>query len=579
MTIRLWVKVLSLPSSFGVIVSQFGGASSSGWYLAVRNTGEVVLMGAQPPSSTPWLVSAARLAPGRWHHIAATLDRTNGQGRIYVDGALDGSATFPGIAADDAASLVFAKASWANGYRLHAVLDEAVILPWIWSAADVAADRSAFSPPAPAANAAIAARWPFDSGFADASGNGFHPVQGGGQSVEGASGSARHIVQTSDVLRVPIDERLNPASFSVRVWVRLTQTPSTWTDLLSNYGADFRGWRLGITAAGKPFFAVASMPSSLPSIEAPTVLEVGRWTELIGVYDGAQRSMRLYVDGKSAAVRYGVDMTPRTEGAMTIGGPQWTASNAAHADLDEALVAPLALSAAEARADFAQFSPPAVTSKPSSRWSFEETATGPGAVFSDSSGGRNIVVSGSRHGPHSGIQGAAHRFAGYPDSATAGGPGAFSANSFTFSAWVRLDQYPSGWGALFGDYDGAYAGWYAGIYQDGRIILCVAGPGSKPWLLTQALTLGRWHHVAVSLDSATRAGRIYLDGQQVASATFPAWSPSSGVTATLEKFSGRPPAGSPSPLMRQVLSHKPSLRFRSEPSTRLRRRCRPCAGQ
>ncbi|MEZ5395823.1 MAG: LamG-like jellyroll fold domain-containing protein, partial [Bryobacterales bacterium] len=480
-----------------------GGASSSGWYLAVRNTGEVVLMGAQPPSSTPWLVSAARLAPGRWHHIAATLDRTNGQGRIYVDGALDGSATFPGIAADDAASLVFAKASWANGYRLHAVLDEAVILPWIWSAADVAADRSAFSPPAPAANAAIAARWPFDSGFADASGNGFHPVQGGGQSVEGASGSARHIVQTSDVLRVPIDERLNPASFSVRVWVRLTQTPSTWTDLLSNYGADFRGWRLGITAAGKPFFAVASMPSSLPSIEAPTVLEVGRWTELIGVYDGAQRSMRLYVDGKSAAVRYGVDMTPRTEGAMTIGGPQWTASNAAHADLDEALVAPLALSAAEARADFAQFSPPAVTSKRPrfgplrrprlARAPYSRT---PRAAATSSSPGRATARIPASRAPRTVS----------PDTRTRRRPAAwaFRQQPSPFPPGSVWDQYPSGWGPCLGTtMEPTRAGMRASIETAGS---SSASPVRARNLgcLTQALTLGRWHHVAVSLDSATR---------------------------------------------------------------------------
>jgi len=47
-----------------------------------------------------------------------------------------------------------------------------------------------------------------------------------------------------------------------------------------------------------------------------------------------------------------------------------------------------------------------------------------------------------------------------------------------------------------------------------------------------ALQVGRWHHLAVSFEGASRRGLIYLDGERVGSAVFPAWAPASGVAPT-----------------------------------------------
>jgi hypothetical protein len=235
-------------------------------------------------------------------------------------------------------------------------------------------------------------------------------------------------------------------------------------------------------------------------------------------------------------------MTPRTSGEMTIGGAAWTPTNPVRADLDEVRITPRPWSDAEVMADFETFSVPQATDgfEPEglvAHWAFDETAAGAGVSFADSSGGAHaLTVSGPRHAAHSGLLGNARRFAGYPDSTVAAGAEDFARNRFTFSSWVRLDQYPTVWGALFGNYDGDSAGWYVGVYQDGRVILSACGPGSKPWLLSSvALPLGRWSHVAVTFDGSTRNGRIYVDGNAVASATFPAWSYASGAPPTLGK--------------------------------------------
>ena len=52
-TVRTWVRLLSYPAKFGVLLSAFGGSNYQGWYLAAKSSGEIILMGATPPGSAP----------------------------------------------------------------------------------------------------------------------------------------------------------------------------------------------------------------------------------------------------------------------------------------------------------------------------------------------------------------------------------------------------------------------------------------------------------------------------------------------------------------------------------------------
>ena len=95
----------------------------------MKSSGEVILMGATPPDSAPWLVSSAKLELGRWHAIAVTVDRTSGDAAIYVDGIRDVGAQFPGIDTDTTQPLTIGRASWYDGYYLNAEIDETEIYP------------------------------------------------------------------------------------------------------------------------------------------------------------------------------------------------------------------------------------------------------------------------------------------------------------------------------------------------------------------------------------------------------------------------------------------------------------------
>ena len=202
-TLRAWVRLLSYPAKFGVLLSAFGGSNYQGWYLAVKASGEVILMGATPPGSAPWLLLNAKLALGRWHAVTVTVDRTSGDAAIYVDGVRDVGARFPGIDADTTQPLTFGRASWYDGYYLNAQIDETTIYPWLRSAAEITADYQSFSPPAPPASTSTVAEWNFENGAQDVSGNGHHGAITGTQIITGVSGQGRRFNGATDSVSGP----------------------------------------------------------------------------------------------------------------------------------------------------------------------------------------------------------------------------------------------------------------------------------------------------------------------------------------------------------------------------------------
>jgi len=529
MTVQTWVKLYRAPAPVGVLVSAFGGANARGWYLATDSQRRVIFMAATPPSSTPWLTTSAQLTLGRWHLVSVTYDGLSNHGRIFIDGVQRASAVFPGLTADSSADVTLGVASWADRWHLPGALDQTQIAPRVMSAAEILAGYQAASPPEDVANLDTAVRLSFDSGLQDSSGNGSHGSAAGGSSAAGLVGSARRLDGVDDWIGVPVDELAASPDVTVRFWAKLNQQPSQWGALVANYDGDFDGWYVGMLADQRPFIGVAAKPSSLPSAVASSGLTVDRWHHLAAVYEGRIQRLSLYVDGQLADQRYTPGMTPRTSGLMTLGKASWIDAHYSPVDLDELTVETTAWSASQVASDYAGF--PAVSDPdPVAVWSFDETTHGSGATLADTSGsGHTITVQGGKGGPQSGVSGPARFLGGAGGWASVGAHSDFASQSFTYSGWIRVDEFPNSWGVVFSTYDGDHRGWYAAVNSQGRLILCIAGqPSSAPWLTTsQQLTAGRWHHVAFSLEGAARRARVYLDGAFVASAVFPAWTPSS----------------------------------------------------
>ncbi len=536
-TVRTWVRLQSVPSSLGVILSAFGGGNSRGWLLGVNSEAKFFFMAATPPSSSPWVVTPTALDLHRWYMLTVTYDRTTDDAFLYVDGVPAASAGFPGLDPDDTMPFTVGKAGWADTYYLNAGVDETVIHARVLTALEVAADFAAFAPPAAGANVDISAEWDWESLGLDGSGNGHDLAISGGTAVPGVVGQGMSFDGTSSLALGAASERLSPSSFTVRAWVKLLSVPSQWGVIASNYDGDFSGWYLGMLADGRAFLAVGRKPSSLPSV-LTSPLASNRWQHIAATYDGPRQEMQIYLDGVLQQSGFTGGFTPRTSGDFTVGRASWGPWHHLNAAIDEMTVTPGRDSASEVAADFASFTAPN-DAEVLARWEFDDLGQGPGTVLSDSSGNfHEAVTVASRNSARGGVSASAREFGGYPDYAVVAPHADFGGPAFTLSTWVRMEESPQNFGVIFSTFSGEFSGWFAGVNNDGRVIFAVTGPGAQPWLVsTQALEIGRWYHLGFTFEGISRTGLIYIDGVAAASATFPAFAAESVTQPTFGRAS------------------------------------------
>jgi len=97
-------------------------------------------------------------------------------------------------------------------------------------------------------------------------------------------------------------------SFSVSAWVRFEAPPADDMTFATQDGVDAAGFELGVRRTGNPlvpywtFLMQDRSSQSSPAVAAwsPTAItaaEVGRWIQVAGSFDAAEKKLRLYVDG------------------------------------------------------------------------------------------------------------------------------------------------------------------------------------------------------------------------------------------------------------------------------------------
>lgn len=554
-TVRAWVRLTNTPHKLALVTSSFGGANARGWYLGVGSDRRAIWMAAQPPNSTPWLISQSMLEPGRWHMLTVTYDRAGEHARLYVDGVFDSARDFPGLAQDTATPLTLGKASWAENYHFPGAIDEVCIESGVRSETEIAADFETGSPPPRPGNLDVRANWRFDQSNRgdDSSGNGRHAAALSGQTVSGVSGQSLALNGSTDAVQIAGHEQLAPNDFTVAFWARVLSTPGSQGGVLVSDLSPLGGWEIALDPQGRVQATLASNSDGAVTFTAHPSLPLGQWKRLALAYRSWSRLALLYVDGQLAAQKWlPGGATPRANGNLTVGRSATGTTRFAHFEIDELSILARPWTATEATVDFGLWSPPSppspveeppVDDPPApaliASWDFDETATAPGTVLVDAVAGHNAATTAAGTYPVQGLSGPARRFGGWPDSASIASSPELHTDSFSYSTWIKIQEAPANWGAVYATNDGAYSGWLLGVYKDARIIFSVAGPpDSQPWLLSSdSLRLGRWHHVAVTFDGPTRRAAIYLDGQRVGGATFPSWRPSTSLNPTIGRAS------------------------------------------
>ena len=358
-------------------------AAGSGWHLISKwNTALLYIQGGVNPkfvftlynsgtsSYGPNLASTTTVAAATTYHVVGTYDGTTM--RIYVNGALEGTAARSGAVNDSSFGGVLAGGGWGTlpSPAFQGRLDEVAIYGTALSTARVQAHYFAGAP-ATYASTVMAdspvAYWRLGeasgSSAADSSGNGNGGSYSGGVTLGAPAlindpNTAASFDGNDDRMYFSDSASLSPtAAISLEAWVRPNAVPtaagSGW-HLISKWNTAL----LYIQGGVNPKFVFTLYNSGTssygPNLASTTTVAAATTYHVVGTYDGT--TMRIYVNGalEGAAARSGLVNDSSFGGVLAGGGWGILPSAAFQGRLDEIAIYGTALSTARVQAHYSR---------------------------------------------------------------------------------------------------------------------------------------------------------------------------------------------------------------------------------
>jgi hypothetical protein len=341
--------------------------------------------------------------------------------------------------------------------------------------------------------------------------------------VAGVRGNARIFDGATSFAAVPPSVEFSGPRVTLRTWIKLEEYPSALGIVASTLDPETQqGWLLGVLETGNLVLLVRGPKAPGPVGEllwlvSRRALAPREWRAVTVSLDQAGGAAALYLDGQLEATASFSGYTPQAA-PLTFGRASWWDGYHLRFAIDETSLVGDVWTAAQVQADLAPFSRPASDAPATAvaHWRLGGLgAEATGILHDYSSSNNEAALHGSGLSQVSGIGGSALLFGG-ADYASVAPHDDFASPSFTFSAWIQLDAYPRDWGVLFSNFDGDYRGWFAGVRSDGRLILSIWGrPSFSSWVVSEGrLEIGRWHHVALSVDDLSQRAVFYIDGKR-----------------------------------------------------------------
>ena len=292
-TVEVRFKVDPAAAGWAVLVqkSDDGTGSPQTYMLAVhQSTGALELDTADPSGRQISITAPGLVERGQWYDLAAVIDRTTGDVRIYLNGAL---------VLDDTAAVRSDSALASNRmviggpYPLYGLsgfvgaIDDVAIWNTVRSAAEIAAD---FATGVDDADKNLAGHWAFD----EPSGN--TALDASTYRNDGVLGG------TVGATEVPTrDALLLTGSSTVEVRFKVDPAAVGWTVLVrkstDGTGAN-RTYSLFVNPSTGGLFMSTRDASGDQFYFSPTgLVEAGKWYELATVIDRDTGSMQMYLDG------------------------------------------------------------------------------------------------------------------------------------------------------------------------------------------------------------------------------------------------------------------------------------------
>ncbi|MER5336734.1 LamG-like jellyroll fold domain-containing protein [Micromonospora sp. NPDC002717] len=334
-TVSAWVR-LDTAGQDRTAVSQ-DGSKHSAFFLGYDSSDQKWSFKAPVLDSLSnfMVIRAASDAPaplGAWTHLAGVFDASTREIRLYVDGALAGTAARGSYTWPAVGSLQIGrgkKYGSAVNYWSGAIDDVRVWNRVVYPSTigGTASEIRNLSNQPPRAEGAWALDEAAGTSTADTSGNGRTATLHGGASwgegyTSGAlelDGTTGHAATAGQVLRTD-------SSFTVSAWVRLDRTAGVgYPSAVSQVGTRTAAFSLGYSEPDARWVATmattdADTATSVRALASPDQFPVtaGEWTHLTLVYDDAVDRMHLYVNGIWAAGDT-IDARWTTGGPLTIG--------------------------------------------------------------------------------------------------------------------------------------------------------------------------------------------------------------------------------------------------------------------
>ena len=364
LSISLWFKPNSSDTDEGRIISKpWNGSGKYNYWLHLDSNNKVTLMlhNGSTESNTNIVTTNAALTDDQWIHIVATLDETNKEGRIYLNGALDNSGTHSitdySPALDIDRSLVIGcvypyNSGWAGNtaFCVQGEIDEVkiykslltedqvkldynqgsgVVMGALSTASDgttasFSSDRSYCVPGDTTASCSPVAEWKLDehtgtTSVYDTSGNGYTGTMNGSMTesdwVQGKTGTALNFEGTDDHVSFNKNILSNKSAISISGWFKTTDANGSIT---SQY-QDSSSYSYQINVRSGLLKACVSTSSQDPTcksdvyqVSSTASVNDGQWHHGALSYDGS--NIYLYLDGQL------VDSAEKTGNIQAPGG-------------------------------------------------------------------------------------------------------------------------------------------------------------------------------------------------------------------------------------------------------------------
>jgi hypothetical protein len=348
---------------------------------------------------------------------------------------------------------------------------------------------------------------------------------------DGINNRSASVDGVNDYVNVPYASALNPATFTVEGWGKVTGGSGTWRLLASSWSypspSDHRGYWIGVDTSNRWTVHIGNGSVTEVSVDGP-VVTVNAWTHVAATYDGA--ALKLFVNGvlvgNLATSTYAANASPV---AFEIGAEYYNASRTSFflGGIDDVALYSSVLSATQLRTHYnaGRCSKDGVLAdNPLGYWRLGESS---GTTAVDGVRGRHGTYAGA---PTLGAAGALNgdadtsvTFNGSSQYVSVPYDSALNPAQFTVEAWAKPtggSQYRSLLSSMEDAGGGAsWRGYWLGINPSNKWEAEVSQSGGPVTALTSPGTVSTstWTHLCLTYDGTTMT--FYVDGVLVGSQT------------------------------------------------------------